>query len=268
MPATKTRRMVTQGGLSWRSDSSTVTLEGHASTFGQPYDMGWYYETVAPGAFTRTLNAKPDVRLLINHEGLPLARTVSGTLELAQDDSGLYVRSTLDPSDPDVQRIVPKMQRGDLNEMSFAFTTVKDEWSEDYTSRILRELSLAGGDVSVVTYPANPNATVSARSKILESVDPEKLRQVYASIREGRDAAMTADAGWQLAAILESLAVADEHLDSSLVALSDILGVANPDVDAVDESEVEDDSAAAREADRTARELRTARIRLELLKHA
>jgi hypothetical protein len=164
------------------------------------------------------------------------------------------------------------MQRGDLNEMSFAFTTVKDEWSEDYSSRILRELSLAGGDVSVVTYPANPNATVSMRSKILESFAPDRLREIYADVREGRaGATVTADAAWQLAAILESLAVADGYLDSSLVALSDLLGVANPDEDADpdagDEGAAEDDSARDAAAARAARELRAARVRLELLKH-
>ncbi len=271
MPVTKTRRMVTTGGLEWRSDSSGVTLEGHASTFNQAYDMGWYYETVAPGAFTRTLNAKPDVRLLINHEGLPLARTLSGTLDLAQDDSGLYMRSVLDPNDPDVQRIVPKMQRGDLNEMSFAFSTVKDEWSKDYSSRILRELSLAGGDVSVVTYPANPNATVSMRSKILESVDVDRLRSAYAEIVEESRAGdtLTADASWQLAAILESLAVADTYLDSSLVALSKVLGVANPDEGV--ESEVEDEAARAAAAEleqtRVLSVIKAARTRFELLRH-
>src|SRR5690242_20392880 len=117
MVTINTRRMVSTGGLEWRSDSTGVTLEWHASTFNQPYSMGWYTETVARGAFTKTLAGKPDVRLLINHEGLPLARSASGTLDLAQDDSGLYMRSVLDASDPDVQRIIPKMQRGDLNEM-------------------------------------------------------------------------------------------------------------------------------------------------------
>ena len=37
--------------------------------------MGGYTETIARGAFTKTLSERPDVQLLINHEGLPLART-------------------------------------------------------------------------------------------------------------------------------------------------------------------------------------------------
>lgn len=281
MVTINTRRMVSTGGLEWRSDSEGVTLEGHASTFNQPYSMGWYTETVARGAFTKTLAGKPDVRLLINHEGLPLARTNSdmvakgtATLELAQDDSGLYMRSVLDPSDPDVQRIMPKIRRGDLSEMSFAFGTVKDDWSPDRTERTLRELSLANGDVSIVTYPANPNATMSMRSKILESVGPDRLREIYMEITEGRAGAKFSSATTaQLTALLESLAVADDHLDASLVALSDLLGVANPDddetpaEDAAEGGEEMGRSADAELETRAARERRAARIRLELLKH-
>ena len=116
MPTTLTRRMVTEGDLEIRTAGTSITIEGHASTFNQPYNMGWYTETVAPGAFARTLGRNPDVTLLVNHDGLPLARTGSGTLELAEDESGLYTRATLDASDPDVKRLVPKMARGDLLE--------------------------------------------------------------------------------------------------------------------------------------------------------
>ena len=183
MAVTKLRRAVTTGGLEVRTTAAGVSVEGHASTFGQAYDMGWYQETVARGAFARTLKTSPDVRLLVNHEGLPLARTRSGTLDLSEDKSGLYMRASLDSNDPDVKRLVPKMARGDLNEMSFAFGLSEDgdEWSEDYTTRTLRHLNLDGGDVSIVTYPANPNATVSLRSRALLKT-PNKLRDLYRSV--------------------------------------------------------------------------------------
>lgn len=145
-------------------DADGITLTGYASTFNDPYDMGWYTETVAAGAFKRTLGQKPDVRLLLNHDGLPLARTKSGTLTLDTDSKGLRVEANLDPSDPDVAGMVPKMKRGDLNQMSFAFRVDSDLWEDDFTKRTLRELNLNNGDVSVVTYPANPNAAVALRA--------------------------------------------------------------------------------------------------------
>jgi len=200
MPDTKLRRTVTAQSLQVRTTAGGLTIEGHASTFDQPYDMGWYTETVAPGAFTRTLAKNPDVRLLVNHDGLPLARTSSGTLDLSQDKSGLYMRSTLDRDDPDVRRLAPKMARGDLNQMSFSFGLSKngDEWSEDLSNRTLRHLSLDGGDVSIVTFPANPNATVAMRSRILRM--PKKLRELY----------RTLDPSSEARALLDNLTTADD----------------------------------------------------------
>lgn len=153
-------------------DNAGVTLTGYASTFDDPYDMGWYTETVEAGAFKRTLGRKPDVRLLLNHGGLPLARTTSHTLTLDTDSKGLRVSAALDPSDPDVASMVPKMKRGDLNQMSFAFRVDSDLWEDDFSKRTLRELDLNNGDVSVVTYPANPNAsaTIRAAGPAIESV--------------------------------------------------------------------------------------------------
>ncbi len=145
-------------------DTDGITLTGYASTFDDPYDMGWYTETVESGAFKRTLGRKPDVRLLLNHDGLPLARTTSKTLTLDTDSKGLRVSASLDPSDPDVAGMVPKMKRGDLNQMSFAFRVDSDLWEDDFSKRTLRELDLNNGDVSVVTYPANPNAKAAVRA--------------------------------------------------------------------------------------------------------
>lgn len=157
--------------LELRDDSAGPVLTGYASTFNDPYDMGWYSESVDPAAFKRTLGQNPDVRLLVNHDGLPLARTTvagpKGTLSkltLDTDKRGLLASATLDPTDPDVQAIVPKMRSGVLNQMSFGFRTTEDEWSDNMSKRVLRSLDLNNGDVSVVTYPANPNASVGLRA--------------------------------------------------------------------------------------------------------
>jgi HK97 family phage prohead protease len=160
------RRMSVTGLQIRDAESGQPEISGYASTFNQPYDMGWYTESIDPGAFARTLGARPDVRLLINHDGLPLARTTSGTLALDTDSKGLRVAATLDPTDPDVAAIVPKMRRGDLSQMSFAFRVSAggDAWSKDLSQRTMLALDLNNGDVSVVTYPANPNAAVALRA--------------------------------------------------------------------------------------------------------
>src|SRR5438270_539152 len=83
--------------------------------------------------------------LLVNHEGLPLARTTSGNLELTEDQVGLHVRASLDPADPDVQMVSTKMKRGDLTELSFAFIVSRQTWSDDYSQRTIEAVNLARG---------------------------------------------------------------------------------------------------------------------------
>ena len=149
-----------------RSDSETgdVIVEGYAAVFNQPTDIGGHFrEQIAPGAFNDALG-RDDVVFLVNHEGLPLARTRSGTLELSQDDHGLKMRSVLEPTDPDVLAIVGKMKRGDLDKMSFAFFPEVEEWDEtgDIPLRTIKSAGLA--DVSIVTMPAYDGTEIGLRS--------------------------------------------------------------------------------------------------------
>jgi hypothetical protein len=150
-------RETSEGGLN---------LVGYAAVFNVAYEvedwLGVYTEIVMPGAFTKTLAEGDDVRLLVNHDGLPLARTRSHTLTLEQDDIGLRVEGRLDEEDPDVQALVPKLRRGDVDQMSHAFRAMRQEWNEDYTERKLLEEKLF--DVSVVTFPASPTTSVGLRA--------------------------------------------------------------------------------------------------------
>lgn len=147
-----------------RAEADAITVEGYAAVFNQPTDIGGYFrEQIAPGAFTDAIG-RDDVVFLINHDGLPLARTRSGTLELSQDDHGLKMRSVLDPEDPDVRAIAGKMKRGDLDKMSFAFYPDVEEWDEtgDVPLRTIRSAALY--DVSIVTTPAYDGTEIGLRS--------------------------------------------------------------------------------------------------------
>lgn len=147
-----------------RADGEKIKVSGYAAVFNERANIGGYFEEqIAPGAF-RAAIGRDDVVFLINHDGLPLARTRSGTLTLREDDRGLYMETELDPTDPDVQAIVPKMKRGDLDKMSFAFYPSVQEWDEsgDIPLRTIKEASLA--DVSIVTNPAYSGTDIGLRS--------------------------------------------------------------------------------------------------------
>ena len=184
----ETRTVTAQ--LELRDADTEPVLDGIASTFNDPYRVGFFREQLATGAFTRTLAGGPDVRLLVDHEGQPLARTKSGTLTLSEVQQGLHALAPLDKSDPDVQRLIPKMRRGDLDEMSFGFRVpaAGDEWdySEEVPLRTLREVDLRGGDVSVVTYPANSNTSVSLRADSDRGSAYTLAAAMLREIRDGR----------------------------------------------------------------------------------
>ncbi|MDX6692301.1 MAG: uncharacterized protein QOG15_3758 [Solirubrobacteraceae bacterium] len=145
-------------------DDGTLRLSGYASVTGVAYQVGWYMETIERGAFKRTLGEQPDVQLLIQHTGMPIARTTSRTLMLSEDDHGLKVEATLDPQDPDVRSLEIKMRRGDVDAMSFAFKVTADTWNKDRTKRAISAVSLHRGDVSVVSAGANPAALATVRA--------------------------------------------------------------------------------------------------------
>ncbi|MEY9864158.1 HK97 family phage prohead protease [Catenulispora sp. GAS73] len=144
--------------------ASVLRFTGYACVTDSPYEMsdwlGDYTEVVRSGAFAKT-TAEADVPFKVNHEGITLARTKSGTMRLSEDSTGLLVEADLDPASPAVATLRSAMDRGDVDEMSFAFRVVRQEWSPDYTQRDITEVNLNKGDVSVVNYGANP-ATAGA----------------------------------------------------------------------------------------------------------
>lgn len=152
--------------LDLRQAQDGTTLYGYAAVFDSPSEPMPFVEYVKRGAFTKTIKDGADVRLLIDHEGVPLARTKSGTLRLMEDERGLAVEADLDPMNPDAARVISAMKRGDLSQMSFAFRTIKDAWSDDRNVRELREVQLY--DVSVVTFPAYEQTVAEIRSRLLQ----------------------------------------------------------------------------------------------------
>ena len=166
----------------------SLTFTGYASVTEQGYEMedwaGAYTEVVRAGAFTKTLAEGADVPFLVNHAGLTLARTKSGTLKLAEDSTGLHTEASLDPASPHVQALRSAMDRGDVDEMSFGFWVTRQQWSPDFDQRDILEVSLNKGDVSVVNFGANPNtagAQLNARdlaARVARLGDDER-REMY-----------------------------------------------------------------------------------------
>ena len=175
-------------------------IRGYAAVFNQlSEDLGGFREQLNTGAFTEAMG-NSDVRALINHDpNLVLARNKSGSLTMREDAAGLYVEIT--PPDTQAARdLMELMRRGDVNQMSFAFTVGKEDqaWTRDGTGPWLRTIKKVARlfDVSVVTYPAYPQTSAAVRaledvqkadtaaSDALRQAQADELRKRQARTRE------------------------------------------------------------------------------------
>jgi len=176
-------------GVEVRAKDKGIKMEGYAAVYGQRAQIGGEFEEeVAPGAFDEALRAGDDVVFLVNHQGLPLARTSSGTLDLSVDGTGLRMSTELDDEDPDVKVIVPKVRRNDMNKMSFGFIATRQEWdfSGEMPLRIIREVQLR--DVSLVTRPAYDGTSIALRSMqehrpVVATQNMRRLRLMQSQLR-------------------------------------------------------------------------------------
>jgi HK97 family phage prohead protease len=161
------------GGIEMRAKpngtaaGSSFEWNGYAAVYGVDFPM-WdphgepYVESVAPGACRRSLaNPNLDVPFLVGHNdaGIPLARTKSGTMQLAEDTTGLHVHvPSMDGHREEVRALASAVERGDMDEMSLAFvclTPPEQQWDANFEHRTVGEMDLHRGDVCAVVHGAN-----------------------------------------------------------------------------------------------------------------
>lgn len=173
-------------------------ISGYFSVFNSNYEIGpGMSESIAPGAFTQSL-AGGDIRALTNHDTrLVLGRTKAHTLELHEDERGLWGDITINPNDVDAVNTWERVRRGDVDQCSFGFEIVKEEsdFRDDGSVHwTIREVNLF--EVSVCTFPAYEATSVSARTVQRDEMAKrrlqawkERMKGVLAHGSEGPDAA-------------------------------------------------------------------------------
>lgn len=149
-----------------REDGENLRIEGYFAVFNSNYEItSDMSESVAPGAFTNTL--ADDIRALVNHDTtLVLGRTSAHTLELREDEHGLWGSISINPKDSDAMNLYERVKRGDVSQCSFGFDIIKEdtEIREDGSMHwTIREVKLY--EVSCVTFPAYESTNIDARSK-------------------------------------------------------------------------------------------------------
>ena len=140
-------------------------IEGYAAVFDARSEYMGFYEIVRPGAFKESIEADADVKAVIEHQGglLTLGRTKNRTLKLSEDSKGLHVEIN-PPATQAGRDAVELLRRGDIDQMSFSFTTIEDRWHSEDGEPVRELLRVELHDVAIVSNPAYPATTVGLRS--------------------------------------------------------------------------------------------------------
>ena len=159
-----------------REDGDAPHITGYFAVFNSNYEIApGMSESIKPGAFSRTLSG--DIRALINHDTtLVLGRTKAHTLELREDERGLWGDITVNRNDGDAMNLYERVRRGDVDQCSFGFeivseeTDFRDDGSVHWT---ITEVNLF--EVSACTFPAYEATNISAREAERDAMAARKL---------------------------------------------------------------------------------------------
>ena len=169
-----------------QGEEKNYVVEGYATTFDSPYELyrdGKYIvmEQVDRNAFAEAYT--DDVIFQYDHSGMVYARTRNETLKLDMDEHGLKVTADLGSTEAS-RGVWDAIDKGLIDRMSFAFTVTEDEYQENEQTNgdmiILRTIKKIGRlyDVSAVSFPANEQTSISARSKfdgVIKELEAERL---------------------------------------------------------------------------------------------
>jgi len=187
----ETRRVTVQEFELRAGEAGSMSFRGYAAVYNSPSEPLPFTETIAPGAFDKTLRARNNVKMYLNHDStLVLASTRAKTMKLSSDSKGLLVESDL-PDTSYARDLAVLMERGDVDSMSFGFSVPScgDRWGADGMTRELKQIRLH--EVSVVTgFPAYSATSAALRSLDMladaTGLDANKLAEALTMLENGK----------------------------------------------------------------------------------
>ncbi len=174
--------MTNEVGFLLELDTKAVTdqgeFSGYASTFGTQ-DLG--RDIIVAGAFAKSLARRPAarVKMLRGHDS---SEPIGVWSELTEDSKGLKATGRLIMETTKGRETHALMKAGALDGLSIGFRTLKDRFDRPKGLRFVEEVDLV--EISIVTFPMNPRATVST----IKAHDPERARALLKAISGVREA--------------------------------------------------------------------------------
>lgn len=147
-----------------------AVLAGYVAVFDQPSAVLWdfrsghFVERIDGRAFNKTIH-EADVKALRNHDpNLIVGRSKAGVgnIRFLPDSTGLYHELEV-PDTATARSLYEDVQHGLIDQMSFAFRAIEDDWDSEAKVPERRLLEVALEDISYVAFPAYPQTTADAR---------------------------------------------------------------------------------------------------------
>lgn len=131
------------------------TFTGIASMYGVSDLEG---DIIEKGAFTKTIRENPEVPVLWQHD----EEEVIGLGTVAEKGNKIEISGKLDLEDPVAQNAYRKIKNGLVKGLSIGFMAVKKTFGEENGQFIRRLQEIKLMEVSIVTFPAMPQAQITS----------------------------------------------------------------------------------------------------------
>lgn len=164
-------------------------VEGFATTFDTPYllyewDGVKFYEVIDRNALAGA--DVSDVIMQYDHAGMVFARNKMAkgkppSLLVEPQESGLFIAADLGLTD-EARAMYDTIDKGLVYKMSWAFRVAEDAYNKDTRTRTILKVSKVY-DISAVSYPANADTEIAARSWIDGVIEAER-REALARQRQ------------------------------------------------------------------------------------
>lgn len=163
-------------------------FEGYGSVFGV---VDSYNEIVEKGAFLESLDKHGMPKLLLQHSSWMVGGIYT---EAREDDKGLFVKGKLNLEVQSAREAYALLKQGAISGLSIGFRTLIEEVNKVTGVVHIKKVRLY--EVSIVTFPANEAATVSAVKSA-----PGSIREFEKFLRDGgysqEDAKLIASKGYR-----------------------------------------------------------------------
>lgn len=153
-------------------DDTPGGFKGYGSVFGT---VDSYQEVVDKGAFKESLKKDGLPALLWQHRS---DQVIGVYTKAVEDEHGLYIEGQLNMDTQQGREAYALLKQGALNGLSIGFRPLVEEVNKETGVVHLKKVRLY--EVSIVTFPANEDATVNAVKSA-----PDTIREFEKFLRDG-----------------------------------------------------------------------------------